>query len=442
MAISNFYIQPGAKDVFTGLTGAYNQGQDRERAIAADERAIEADEVAIQQQQLQMQTQKRVQELSKLASTGDTKALGELMSLDPRLAQGFQKLEDDRVEKYGAEKAIISKRAETDWLVKYKNAKTPEAKEALLQEALTDDFINIDEDDLGLDPASSDLVVDMRLRSLIGDKAYEDAYGDSTKGMTTKQKDFKVYQELKKTDPAAAEAFGSGAGFVKDDQKRVFQIIDGMKVFADGTEKPLGGDDQFKTDSMKRSISKNQAQNVLGKAKEYQTKAAGFATRLRKSIDGMEALIKGVNGPAISPARAAFINNALRDGSIANIALNSEEQQYMVHAKDALFAILRPETGAAITDSEMKQYSQIYLPQPGDSEATTKLKQKKLSNQFNALRYKAPRVYDATTALDKIIQSENKEPREAGAVITQEEYTALPAGSEYEIDGVKYIKGQ
>jgi len=109
-------------------------------------------------------------------------------------------------------------------------------------------------------------------------------------------------------------------------------------------------------------------------------------------------------------------------GTAANLALNAEEQQYMVNAKDALFAILRPETGAAITDGEMKQYAQIYLPQPGDAKGTTKLKERKLENQFRAIRDKAPRIYDATKVLqlvdkkvtDKVVSDEvNTEVEEA-----------------------------
>lgn len=237
-------------------------------------------------------------------------------------------------------------------------------------------------------------------------KSIQDAYKSSIGGddLTVKQKDFKKYQELKETDPEAAEVFGAGANFVKDDKQRVFQIIDGIKVFADGTEKPLGENEKIKTPDMKASMGRRQALNVVGKAKEYQTKSVGFAMRLRDSIDGMVALETGIDGEKVDPARAALINKALGDGTIANMSLSSGEQQYMVNAKDALFAILRPETGAAITDSEMAQYGQIYLPQPGDSKGTTKLKKRKLENQFRAIRDKAPRIYDATKVIQKVEQ--------------------------------------
>ena len=67
----------------------------------------------------------------------------------------------------------------------------------------------------------------------------------------------------------------------------------------------------------------------------------------------------------------------------------------MVNARDALMAILRPETGAAITPDEMQEYSKIYLPQVGDSKGTIKLKNKKLENQFKSLRGTAGKTYEA-----------------------------------------------
>lgn len=395
---NEFSIQP---------LGGFNAGNALGQAMQQREnRALQ--EQQNQQIEQDRQQQEDIKALTSQAATGDANAIEQLWGLKPEMAQFMEQREAKKITDMGAIKAQQAKKAETDWGIRWKQAGA-EAKEALLQEALGNPLIDIDEDDVAVEGEQADLAVNSMLFAHLGKDAYKELLGgtgDAT--LTTKQKDFKMYQDLKKTDPAAAEVFGSGAGFVKDDQKRVFQIIDGVKVFADGTEKPLGGDDKFKTPSMKASISKNQAMNVLGKAKEYQTKAAGFANRLRGSIDGMEALAKGVNGKAVNPARAALLNRALGDGSIANMTLSSEEQQYMVHAKDALFAILRPETGAAITDSEMKQYAQIYLPQPGDSTATTKLKQNKLENQFKSLRYKAPRVYDATVALDKSMTAEEQ----------------------------------
>lgn len=80
--------------------------------------------------------------------------------------------------------------------------------------------------------------------------------------------------------------------------------------------------------------------------------------RLKDSMDSMNQLSK-----SIDPKRVALINRSLGDGTIANLSLSPAEQQYMVNARDALYAILRPETGAAITLPEMQEYSKMYLPQ-------------------------------------------------------------------------------
>ena len=147
---------------------------------------------------------------------------------------------------------------------------------------------------------------------------------------------------------------------------------------------------------MTKGMTLNKAQNVMSKAKEYQTKAAGFAMRLRDSIDEMDRLTNKNTTDYVDPARAALIIKALGDGTVSNLALSSNEQEYMVNAKDALFAILRPETGAAITDQEMRQYSRLYLPQPGETQNALKAKRRKLENQYKSLRSRAPEVYDAS----------------------------------------------
>ena len=346
------------------------------------------------------------------AYSGDPDAMREVFVRNPNLGMELKKMDDDRLAKFGAAKKQAADAANFEYSKGIKFAKTPEEKAEIIQRAIEDPASDLyDQEDIGKDASELDFDANMLLYTRLGDKGFKamgfGADESKSKSLTPKQKDFAMYQELQKTDKEAAEVFGAGAGFVKDDKQRVFQIIDGIKVFADGTEKPLGDNDKIKTSDMKAAISRSQALNVVGKAKEYQTKNVGFAMRLRDSIDQMTALEKGLGGDKVDPARAALINKALGDGTVSNMSLSSGEQQYIINAKDALFAILRPETGAAITDSEMAQYGKIYLPQPGDSKGTTKLKKRKMENQFRALRDKAPRIYDAT----KVIQQVDK-PKE------------------------------
>lgn len=211
---------------------------------------------------------------------------------------------------------------------------------------------------------------------------------------TTAMRNYQQYAQLAKQDPAAAAQFAAAAG-IQPGTKKLFKIDslpDGtiVKYYADGTEERGTTETKIQENGMGRSMSLQQAQKVIDGANEGTKKAAGFALRLNDSLNAMKQLSKEVD-----PARAALISNALGNGTASNLALSPAEQQYMVNARDALFAILRPETGAAITDEEMKAYARMYLPQPGDSEKATQEKQRKLQGQLKALRGQAGSAYDA-----------------------------------------------
>lgn len=244
---------------------------------------------------------------------------------------------------------------------------------------------------------------DLAVMNPKGYESYKKAIGGTPAQQTSEQKNFKQYQELKKTDPEAAKQFGLKAGFVKGEPKKeLFKVenINGelTKLYRDGTEEKISPNQKVKTKDMKQPLSYRQAESILADAKEYQSKSAGFAMRLRDSIDSMKNLSERKDDP-VDAQRAALIMKALGDGTIANMNLSPGEQSYVVNAKDALFAILRPETGAAITLDETKQYAQIYLPQPGDSKEVLATKKRKLENQFKAQVAKAPKIYDASRVI-------------------------------------------
>ncbi|OUQ99925.1 acyltransferase [Pluralibacter gergoviae] len=210
---------------------------------------------------------------------------------------------------------------------------------------------------------------------------------------TAAMQNYSQYAQMLKTDPEAAKAFASSAGINTSAKKllKVEKNDDGSvtKYYTDGSEEagkllqPITGDGI-------RPISLPQAQKVMEKAPEGSKKAAGFAYRVRDSLDSMDLLKQ-----EISPSRVAVINNALGNGTIANMTLTPEEQQYVVNGNDAIMAILRQETGAAIHPEEMTQYYKMYFPQPGDSSKTIDTKRRKMENQFQALKGASGRAYDA-----------------------------------------------
>ncbi|MGT5908113.1 acyltransferase, partial [Escherichia coli] len=148
-------------------------------------------------------------------------------------------------------------------------------------------------------------------------------------------------------DPDGAAAFAAAAG-INPNAKKLLKVEtnpDGSvtKYYTDGSEEAGKLNQPISGDGIK-PISLPQAQSIIDKANEGSKKAAGFALRLKDSMDSMNQLSK-----SIDPKRVALINRSLGDGTIANLSLSPAEQQYMVNARDALYAILRPETGAAIT---------------------------------------------------------------------------------------------
>ncbi|NJU68298.1 phage DNA ejection protein [Escherichia coli] len=228
---------------------------------------------------------------------------------------------------------------------------------------------------------------------------------------TAAMQNYNQYAQMLKVDPDGAAAFAAAAG-INPNAKKLLKVEtnpDGSvtKYYTDGSEEAGKLNQPISGDGIK-PISLPQAQSIIDKANEGSKKAAGFALRLKDSMDSMNQLSK-----SIDPKRVALINRSLGDGTIANLSLSPVEQQYMVNARDALYAILRPETGAAITLPEMQEYSKMYLPQPGDSKAATETKMRKMQGQYNSLRGQSGRVYDAlvvSSAANSQQQSNSQQP--------------------------------
>ncbi|HBD1179557.1 TPA: phage DNA ejection protein [Escherichia coli] len=228
---------------------------------------------------------------------------------------------------------------------------------------------------------------------------------------TAAMQNYNQYAQMLKADPEGAAAFAAAAG-INPNAKKLLKVEtnpDGSvtKYYTDGSEEAGKLNQPISGDGIK-PISLPQAQSIIDKANEGSKKAAGFALRLKDSMDSMNQLSK-----SIDPKRVALINRSLGDGTIANLSLSPAEQQYMVNARDALYAILRPETGAAITLPEMQEYSKMYLPQPGDSMAATETKMRKMQGQYNSLRGQSGRVYDAlvvSSAANSQQQSNSQQP--------------------------------
>lgn len=245
---------------------------------------------------------------------------------------------------------------------------------------------------------------------------------------TTAMKNYQQYMQLQQRDPEAAKAFAQSAG-INPKARNLFKIDtlpDGqiVKYYSDGTEETGSINQKISAGNGVRPLSLPQAQKIIDGANEGTKKAAGFALRLNDSITAMRNLSK-----QIDPARAALISRSLGNGSIANMTLSPLEQQYMINANDAMMAILRPETGAAITAEEQQAYSRMYLPQPGDSPQALAEKQRKLEGQLKALKGQAGSAYDALVVSSRAGQApvESQQAVTVGQIQQGQPATQQPA---------------
>ncbi|WP_272688552.1 phage DNA ejection protein [Providencia sp. PROV128] len=219
---------------------------------------------------------------------------------------------------------------------------------------------------------------------------------------TSAMQNYSQYAQMLKTDPEGAKAFAQAAGIDSTNKKlmKVEKNDDGSvtKYYTDGSEEAGSLSQPIKDDGMRKPMSVVQADSILGKASEGSKQAAGFAMRVKEGQDAMKTLI---DSGSVSPARAAFISQNLGDGMVANTALSPAEQTYLVHARDVTNAILRKDTGAAITQPEMIEYGKMYLPQPGDSAKALETKAKKIDARFKTLRGESGLVYEAMNVSSK-----------------------------------------
>lgn len=133
----------------------------------------------------QQQQQQDTQAFMRQAMDGDPTALKELFVRDPRMAQFVEQRNAQKLATLGAEQAQASKKAEVDWGMKWKQAQGEEQKQALLQEALTNPLIDIDESDVGIGGPQADLGVNTMLYSHMGDKAYNQFFGGNQPDIKT-----------------------------------------------------------------------------------------------------------------------------------------------------------------------------------------------------------------------------------------------------------------
>jgi hypothetical protein len=124
--------------------------------------------------------------------------------------------------------------------------------------------------------------------------------------------------------------------------------------------------------------------------REQETKDIVYATRAEGALADLEPVANELAN--LSPRLFEYV--PLGQGRQFQ---SPEYQRANIAAMEFLAAILRKDTGAAITNQEIEIYGQTYLPQPGDSPAALEQKAKARRRAIEALR--APMSEQAQTAV-------------------------------------------
>jgi hypothetical protein len=136
---------------------------------------------------------------------------------------------------------------------------------------------------------------------------------------------------------------------------------------------------------------------------EWQTKDAMWAERLGRSnqtIDTVAGVDSGgkPKGDAYDPTRwqnRYFPDDASwKNLGLANIVNSKQWQQYQQAAREGIAAVLRKDTGAAVTQQEWDLYFPMLYPQPGDAADVVKQKNATRAQMARALRASSGGAYD------------------------------------------------
>jgi len=141
---------------------------------------------------------------------------------------------------------------------------------------------------------------------------------------------------------------------------------------------------------------------------------------------------QGVRGIADNLVRG--LPWGLGEGAAGNSIVSGERQQAEQAGREFLSAVLRKDTGAAITAQEFDIYGATYLPRPGDSEGT--LQQKARARQI-ALDAIATGLGPDRAVLARPVGSalgDNPSPRQAATtaparISSAQQFNALPSGT-------------
>ena len=219
------------------------------------------------------------------------------------------------------------------------------------------------------------------------------------------------------------------AGSKKRDTVTVGNVVldkDDMRVLYTAPDAPAGSIKEFQ-DFMKLPKDQQAAYIQLQEQKRPSTtinmpsdgerKSAVLASRLNFSVGQMNEAI-GADPKAALPNTAAEVARFVSRTDFLPNKINTEQRQIVEAAQeDILDAALTLGTGAAYSREQLAGYKKSFFPQMGDSAATVKTKQERLTNLLKSAEVASGRAAkDITAPIPKLPTA----PATSGGLPTQD----------------------
>jgi hypothetical protein len=154
------------------------------------------------------------------------------------------------------------------------------------------------------------------------------------------------------------------------------------------------------------------------KFSEGQSNAAAFANRMVASLD----IFNELTGAGYDPTNLRDYAAGNLPGALSGYATSSEGQSYLAAKEDFITAVLRKESGAAISVSEFKKEDRKYFPQPGEGKDVIEQKRRARQRALESMKALSGPAYEV--------------------LFGEAEETGIPAGSQFlkRVGGTSYYR--
>lgn len=137
-----------------------------------------------------------------------------------------------------------------------------------------------------------------------------------------------------------------------------------------------------------------EGEEVIGqksaKFSEGQSNAAGFANRIVASLE----IFNELTGAGYDPTNLRDYAAGNLPGALSGYATSSEGQSYLAAKEDFITAVLRKESGAAISVSEFKKEDRKYFPQPGEGPEVIEQKRRARQRALESMKAQSGPAYE------------------------------------------------